>query len=139
MLGTINIAFTVLEITGTFIALALTVIGIYATGFYLVKGRKVQAEDALAQSAVTSLTGEVTALTSKNLRLEKDIEHEKELRLKQDQVIEQQNQRIKNLEDIVTARDLITDLDTVIRAGFTELGVENGKLPLIATARPGWQ
>ena len=128
MLANISFALTVLEVTGTFIALALTCIGIYATGFYLIKGRKVQAEDQLAQSAVTSLTGEVTALTSQNLRLEKEILHERQLREKQDQVIEQQNQRIKNLEAVVTARDLIGNLDALIRNGFRELGVAEHKL-----------
>lgn len=128
MLANVSFALTVLEITGTFIALALTCIGIYATGFYLIKGRKVQAEDQLAQSAVTSLTGEVTALTSQNQRLEKEIQHERELRVKQDKVVEQQDLRIKNLEAVITARDLIGDLDVLIRAGFRELGVPPEKL-----------
>ena len=128
MLATSSLIITAIEIGFSAIALGLTSIGIYATGYYLIKGRKVQAEDTLAQSAVTSLTGEVTALSSKNDRLEKDVEHEREVRQKQDQVIEQQNQRIKNLEDIVTARDLITDLNLLIRSGFKALGVDDDKL-----------
>ena len=54
--------------------------------------------------------------------------HERQLREKQDQVIEQQNQRIRNLEAVVTARDLIGNLDALIRNGFKELGVAEHKL-----------
>lgn len=113
--------------------LALVVGGI--SGYFYVRGRGAATASTLADSAVSSLTGELAASNSRIDRLEADKRHLEELSAQKDLLIEQHSEQIKNLSDqlknlgqLVTARDLVTDLAAMSKAGFVALGVAPDKL-----------
>jgi len=95
---------------------AILFIGACLGGYYLLKGKKAAANQSLADSAVTSLSGELAASNSRIDRLEADNSRLKESLVERDHTIEEQSKRIDILQELVNSRDLIIALDKKVDA-----------------------
>jgi hypothetical protein len=116
------------EAIGVIVGIA-TLIGLLAVAVLLARSAKARANNTLADSAVNSLTAANAGLSSRLDLVEQENAYCLELKKQQDVVILQQDKRISDLRDWVTARDLITDLGILLRAGFEALDVPASKLP----------
>jgi hypothetical protein len=100
-------------------------------GYYLFRGRQASADMAMADSAVTSLTGELAASNSRIDRLETDNKHLQEINSQQKILNESLSSQLQDLREWVTARDLIDALDAKVERGFMEMGVPQEKLRMV--------
>ena len=135
-------ATSILQIIGTVAAVVFGLaafMGLVAGSVYIVKSRKIQTNNQLADSAVQSLTAANQGLESRLTLVERDNEHCMELKLAQDLQIAQLSGSVNELRSWVTARDLITDLSNMTRAGLIALHVDPKVLEVVPADHPRMQ
>lgn len=107
--------------------------GLIAGAIYIVKSRKITANDTITDRAIESMTLANAALSSRLDLVEKDHEHCLDLNKKMDVTIQTQAKRIDDLREDVTQRALVADFRNEARGWLSAIA---DQLDVPPTAHP---
>lgn len=99
--------------------IVLTIFALAITGYYVVKSRKITAQDSASANAVTGLTGELAALTSKVQRIDQENIHLRELLLEKDKALARNERDITELREALTQRAAVEEFRAETREWFS--------------------